>query len=59
MSPLKKDDPTITSDAAGNALAGVHPALPIAEAADAAETRRYRENPDKPDPSTVAQVEAE
>lgn len=52
-------DPTVKSarSAPSDALDGVHPARPISEADDAAVNKSYKDNPDKPDPSTVAQVE--
>ena len=53
----KKNDPTVTSDATADAPEGSHPARPVDEAADAASSKKYKDNPDKPDPTTVAQVE--
>jgi hypothetical protein len=55
----KKNDPTVTSDATADAPEGSHPARPVDEAADAASNKKYKDNPDKPDPTTVAQVEVE
>jgi hypothetical protein len=50
----KKNDPTVTSDVAESS---VSPAPPVHEADDGAPIGTYKDNPDKPDPSTVAQVE--
>ncbi len=53
-----KKDPTVTSkSAADDGTAGVHPAVSISEGADNATYRKYKENPDKPDPTSIAQIE--
>jgi len=52
----EKKDPTITS-AKTDPPAGSHPAVPIEEGANSATELRYAEHPDKPGPSTVAQIE--
>lgn len=36
---------------------GAHPALPVEEASDAAVNKEFKDMPDKPAPSSVAQVE--
>jgi hypothetical protein len=57
--PLPKDekkDPTVTSKVS-ESDSGAHPARPVSEADDAAVNKKYADNPDKPDPSTVAQIE--
>lgn len=52
-----KKDPTVTSDAVGDAYPeGTHPARPASETEYAAEKLTYKDNPDKPDPSSIAQV---
>lgn len=54
----KKKDPTITSDATSPDFPeGTHPALPASETEHAASKLKYSDNPDKPDPTTVAQVQ--
>lgn len=53
----KKDDPTVTSEATAEFPDGAHPARPLSEVTGSAENRKYADNPDKPDPTTVAQVE--
>jgi hypothetical protein len=50
----KKDDPTMTSTKSDE---GVHRAPAIEDAADSASEKKYADNPDKPGPSSVAQVE--
>lgn len=57
MATRKKDDPTVTSERGVEYPEGTHPARPVSEVQDSAESRTYKDNPDKPDPSTVAQVE--
>jgi hypothetical protein len=50
-------DPTVRSDTAASAWPeGTHPARPAAEVTHSASRIKYRDNPDKPDPSTVAQL---
>jgi hypothetical protein len=57
----KKDDPTVSSDAVDSTEypEGTHPARSASEVTDSAENIKYADMPDsdKPDPSTVAQVE--
>lgn len=56
----EKKDPTVTSkSAASDAAAGAHPARPIDEAdhSVAALEGSYRDNPDKPAKSSIAQVQ--
>ena len=57
----KKDsdpkDPTVTSESKAEPASGAHPARPVEQADDWAGNRKYEENPDKPDPSTIAQIE--
>jgi hypothetical protein len=52
----EKKDPTVTSKSA-EPSPGAHPALPVEQADDAAVNKKYADNPDKPDPSTIAQIE--
>lgn len=53
----KKEDPTVTSDAGGDAYPeGTHPARPVSEVTTSADRITYADNPDKPDPSSVAQI---
>ena len=47
----------MTSDSTAKASSGAHPAVPVEQGADWAGDKQYAENPDKPDPSTIAQVE--
>lgn len=57
MADRAKKDPTVTSDIGGDAYPeGTHPARPASETFHGQE-REYKDNPDKPDPSTIAQVE--
>lgn len=57
MAGKKSDDPTITSDVGGEEFPeGTHPAKSPSEVTHSAGRLEYRENPDKPDPSSVAQV---
>lgn len=53
----KKSDPTVSSTSSTDAPEGTHEAVPVEEGADAAVDKKYKDNPDKPSPSTVAQVE--
>jgi hypothetical protein len=58
MASKKKDDPTVTSDLTGPEYPeGTHPARPASEVTHAADGRSYEDNPDKPDASSIAQVE--
>lgn len=53
----KKDDPTVTSDIGGPAYPeGTHPARPVSEVTTSAANVKYRENPDKPDSTSIAQL---
>lgn len=55
----KKDekDPTVTSTLSGPEYpGGTHAARPVSEVTHSADRLKYRDAPDKPDPSTVAQV---
>lgn len=53
-----QQDPTVSSPEPGARYPeGTQPAVPVEKADDAAVNKQYRDNPDKPDPSTVAQVE--
>lgn len=57
MATNKKKDPTVTSDLAGVEYPeGTHPLRPVSETTFAAENITYKDNPDKPDPSTIAQI---
>lgn len=57
MADKTKKDPTVTSDVTGpDYPEGTHPARPASEVTYAADKLSYRENPDKPDASSVAQV---
>ena len=51
-----KNDPTVDSKVS-QSDSGAHPARPVEEAADAGVNKQYADNPDKPAPSSVAQVE--
>jgi hypothetical protein len=54
----QKKDPTVTSASTGDAYPeGTHPAVSVSEGADSADEKKYAENPDKPDPTSIAQVE--
>ena len=54
----KKSDPTIKSGAASDPYPeGTHPARPASETEHAASKLKYADNPDKPDPTTVAQIQ--
>ncbi len=50
-------DPTVRSDSSAQASEGANPAPKVEEADHHAGQKKYRDNPDKPNPSTVAQVE--
>lgn len=53
----KKNDPTVTSDSgAPEYPEGTHPARPASEVSHSADRIKYKDNPDKPDPSTIAQI---
>jgi hypothetical protein len=47
----------VKSDSKAEPSPGAHPALPVEQADDAAVNKKYADNPDKPDPSTIAQIE--
>jgi hypothetical protein len=56
----EKSDPTVTSKSVSEGYQedrGSHPIRPLAEQTYAAENVEYADNEDKPDPTTVAQVE--
>lgn len=54
----KKEDPTVTGRAAGDAYPeGTHPARAASEVTSSAENLKYKDNPAKPDASSVAQLE--
>ena len=54
----KKQDPTITSETVGPAYPeGTHPPRPLSETTHAAVNKKYADNPDKPDPSSVSNIE--
>ena len=56
----KKSDPTVKSTPTGpDYPEGTHPLRPLSEQVDAATNKSYKDNPDKPDPTTIAQVEVE
>ena len=56
-SKAAKSDPTVTSETVGPEYPeGTHPARP-AEETTHGKPSAYKDNPDKPDPSTVAQVQ--
>ncbi len=53
----QKADPTVTSEVTGPAYPeGTHPARPVSEVTHSADNIKYRDNPDKPDSSSVAQL---
>lgn len=57
MATTKKSDPTVTSDVTGSAYPeGTHPALPPSETEFSPDRFVYKDNPDKPDPSSIAQI---
>ncbi len=54
----KKSDPTIKSGVRSPEYPeGTHPLRPVAEVTDSALRIKYADNPDKPDPSSVAQIQ--
>jgi hypothetical protein len=62
----RKSDPTVSSSSTtSNVEKGrsgteqPHPAVPVSEGADAADNQEFKDNPDKPDPTTIAQVEVQ
>lgn len=53
----KKSDPTVTSKITGPEYPeGTHPARSASEVTYSADSIKYRDNPDKPDASSVAQL---
>lgn len=57
MASKPKSDPTVTSDVGGDGFPeGTHPARPPAETSYSPERFSYKDNPDKPDSTSVAQV---
>lgn len=58
MASKKQGDPTVTSELAGPEYPeGTHPALPASEVTHSADKREYKDNPDKPDATSIGQVE--
>jgi hypothetical protein len=58
MAAKETRDPTISSGSTDTAQAdGTHPARAASEVTHAAAKKEYRDNPDKPDRTTVAQLE--
>lgn len=54
---MAKNDPTVTSKPTGPEYPeGTHPARSASEVTHSAEKIKYRENPDKPDSTSVAQL---
>lgn len=52
-----KKDPTVKSDVSGPEFPeGTHPARAVSEVTHNADRLKYRDNPDKPDESSVAQL---
>lgn len=52
----KSEDPTISTESVSTEDDGTHEARPISETHHAASRLKYKDNPDKPDPTTVAQI---
>jgi len=53
----QRKDPTLTGDVSGPEYPeGTHPARPAGEVTHSADRVTYSDNPDKPDPSSVAQL---
>lgn len=58
MADKKQDDPVIKSGTVGPEYPeGTHPLRPLETVSDSASNLKYADNPDKPDPSTVAQIQ--
>lgn len=55
MADVKKD-PTIKSDPTAEFPEGVHPARPASEVTHSSARLKYKDNPEKPDESSIAQV---
>lgn len=55
---VEKADPVLSTESVSSETfpEGTHPARPPAETHHSVERYVYKDNPDKPDPSTVAQV---
>jgi hypothetical protein len=53
----KKEDPTVSSSADAEGRGGLHVALPVEAADDHGQKGEIKDNPDKPDASSVAQVQ--
>jgi hypothetical protein len=54
----KKSDPTIKSTTGGPEYPeGTHPARPASEVTHSASNWEYKDNPDKPDATSIAQVQ--
>jgi hypothetical protein len=56
MADKKQADPTVKSDPSAEFPEGTHPARPVSEVTHNAGRLKYRDNPDKPDESSIAQV---
>jgi hypothetical protein len=58
MAEGKKSDPTISTASIDKTQypEGTHPARPASEVTHSATNITYKDNPDKPDPTTVAQI---
>lgn len=56
-SKSETNDPTVTSETVGDAYPeGTHPARPASEVTHSADRLKFRDNPDKPDATSIAQV---
>jgi hypothetical protein len=57
LATKKKDDPTVSTESVSSGYPeGTHPALPPEKTHHSATRITYKDNPDKPDPSSVAQI---
>ena len=56
MAAKKNDDPTVSSTSSAAEAEGTHPARPASEVTHSADRISYRDNDDKPDKSSVAQL---
>jgi hypothetical protein len=52
----KSDDPTVRGAGGPEYPEGTHPVRSASEVTHSADRIEYRDNPDKPDPSSIAQV---
>ncbi len=57
MADKKEKDPTVRTGTAATYPEGTHPVRSVEEADDAGVNKKYEDNPDKPNKSTIAQVE--